>query len=87
MEIRILELTTCVLCPYYTCDPPYCHLSSKELNHEIGSDYLIPEWCTLTKPAPAKPATGGEKCEHGASNVQYFYKCDHCGEMVPSNNN
>jgi hypothetical protein len=25
-------------------------------------------------------------CEHGSKNVKYYYRCDYCGEMVPSNN-
>jgi hypothetical protein len=50
MEKRILIMDTCVMCPYYTfVEDSYCHLYNRKIEHEIGSQYPIPEWCKLPK--------------------------------------
>lgn len=68
-------------------------------NVSCGDNNWYKKWETCPTPSMQLPAarSGGStsanlakkrwKCEHGANNVKYFYKCDHCGEMVPSNNN
>lgn len=57
---KLIILDSCTSCPYYTNNidvgleddlDEFCHLSSRKLKHEIGSDYDIPEWCKLANAA------------------------------------